>query len=286
MASVGRLEVMASSPAWPVFAPSHVCRSTPSGVTAPAAIFLGKQAGAFHGCHCRHRAAHPPMIWFFAMGFALYFFAFRAAADAWASRRRDPGGKPARCGLHGHEVARRLLDANNVLNVAVVKARGSDTAHYDPRKHRVMLGSVAYEDKSLAAMALAAIAVAEACTPEADRANLANRRFVTRFLHPVLGLVLALGCVAVVFRPVAWKLLASGWILGGVILMFGHAFTLGGEYKLVVRAMGMLQQARLLERQEEEDCDILRKGLPLRDVRGLGSAIGRIATALLPFKGW
>ena len=226
------------------------------------------------------------MLWLFAIGFALYFFAFRAAADAWAARRRDPGGKPARCGLAGHEVARCLLQANHAGEVGVVKARGSQTARFDPRKNQVLLGSDAYAGKSLAALAMAAVAAAEACTPDDEQTARANRRLVTGVLHPALGVLLVLACIAAVIRPVLWRAVAGGWILAGVVLLLGHAMTLAWEYKLVARAMTMLVRADLLGRGEEEDCDTLRKGLALRDVKGLGAAVARIATALLPFKGW
>ena len=226
------------------------------------------------------------MIWPFALGFAVYFLVFRSAAEAWKRRMRGPGAKTAACGLSGHEVARALLEQVPEPRPAITRGRGHELARHDPRGKKLVLGPSVYEGKTIAAISLAALAVAEAIGPEDERAALAARRTITRVLHPAIGALISAGMVMLVIRPPLWKPLLFVWLLSGVILLLGHAGTLAVEYKLAARAMRQLGDAGLIGRGEDAEFDQVRKGLPLRDVRGVGAAVARVFRALLPIKGW
>ena len=228
----------------------------------------------------------PRMFWFLALGFAVYFVVFQAARESWLRRLRGPGAVPDECGKPGHEVARLLLSSQGGDSVEVARGRGSLFARFDPRRRRILLGKSIYESKSIAAVSLAAVAVAEMISPPEERGAMANRRFVTRLLHPVLGLLLTIGLAACVFRPFLWKAVFFGWLAGGVLLLLGHAFTLSVEYKLAERAFRLLADAGLVRPSERENFEAVGKGLPLRDVQGVGQAVFRILGALLPVRGW
>lgn len=226
------------------------------------------------------------MLWLLGIGFAIYLLVFRSAAEAWNRRSRGVGKKPAGCGLSGQEVARALLDSLPGLRPGVARGRAHELARHDPRRNQIVLGPEVYDQRTIAAAGLAALAVAEATAPEEDQAALAGRRSVTRLLHPFLGVMLAAGVVISVFRPILWKPLLAFWLISGIILLLGHAGTLAAEYKLAARALRLLDGAGLIRRGEEDDYEELRKGLPLREVRGVGAAIARVFRALLPVKGW
>jgi len=59
-------------------------------------------------------------------------------------------------GLTGAQVARRLLDANGLYDVAVEQARGFLSDHYDPRSRVLRLSPAVYSSTSVAALGVAA----------------------------------------------------------------------------------------------------------------------------------
>ena len=226
------------------------------------------------------------MTWLFVLGFGIYFIVFRSAAEAWNRRLRGPGAKQAACGFSGHEVARALLETAPEPRPTIIRGRGHELARYDPRGKKLVLGPAVHDGKTIAAVSLAALAVAEAVCPDDEQPALAARRSITRFLHPAIGALIAAGVVMTIFRPPLWKPLLAAWLLSGVVLLLGNTTTMAGEYKLAARATRLLAEAGLISRREEADFEEMRKGLPLRDMRGVGAAVARVFRALLPVKGW
>lgn len=58
--------------------------------------------------------------------------------------------------LNGQEVARMILDKNNLQNIYVVETNGYLSDHYDPRRKVVRLSKAVYEGESIASIAIAA----------------------------------------------------------------------------------------------------------------------------------
>ena len=58
--------------------------------------------------------------------------------------------------LSGFEVARKILDANNLKDMDIVSTPGTLTDHYDPSRKVVRLSTDNFNDDSVAAMAVAA----------------------------------------------------------------------------------------------------------------------------------
>ena len=226
------------------------------------------------------------MFWIAAILFALSLLVFRGAGDAWLRRRDGPGSKPAGCGMTSHEVARLLLEKSGHPEITVARARRSADSHHDPSGRRLLLDQDTYPEKSIAAVALAATLAAEASADANDRPAIASRRFVTRFLHPMLGVAMLAGIGLVVWRAALWKMLFFTWVGGNALLLVCHAMTLAIEYKLAARGMRMLESAGLLRESERADFESVAKGLPLRHFHSVGAALARILKALLPAKGW
>ena len=59
-------------------------------------------------------------------------------------------------GMTGAEVARKILDANNLSHVDIEQAKGSLSDHYDPRKKILRLSQSVYNTPSIAAAGVAA----------------------------------------------------------------------------------------------------------------------------------
>lgn len=69
---------------------------------------------------------------------------------------------PSRSGYTGSQVARMILDRNNLQNVRIEPVRGSLTDHYDPRTEVIRLSESVYGSNSLAAVSVAAHEVGHA----------------------------------------------------------------------------------------------------------------------------
>jgi len=59
-------------------------------------------------------------------------------------------------GMTGAEVARKILDANNLQEVRIEEVRGTLSDHYDPRKKTLSLSQAVYATPSIAAAGVAA----------------------------------------------------------------------------------------------------------------------------------
>ena len=227
------------------------------------------------------------MFWFLAMGFAAYVLFFKAASESWTRRWRGPGARAARCGLSGHEVARQLLaDAGLADEITVGRGRSGETARFVAGKNKLLLGPDVHDSQTVGAVMLAALAVANATAAGADRRARDWRGLVTGVLHPALGVCLVAGLLAAIFHVFPFRAVMLFWLAGGIGLLVSHAMTMSWEYKAGARAIGLLRERHWIASGEEEDFDAMRKATPLRDVRGIGSAVARALGALLPFKGW
>ena len=61
-----------------------------------------------------------------------------------------------RCGLSGHDAARRVLDDHGLYDVRIECVRGKLTDHYDPRANVIRLSEAVYHSTSSAAVGVAA----------------------------------------------------------------------------------------------------------------------------------
>ena len=66
------------------------------------------------------------------------------------------GQMPAKSGMTGYEVARKILRVNGIKDVDVGKVRGTLTDHYHPKKQIVNLSDGVFSDSSIASCAVSA----------------------------------------------------------------------------------------------------------------------------------
>jgi uncharacterized protein len=72
------------------------------------------------------------------------------------------GKVPTRSGLSGADVARKILEANNVSGVSIEAVSGDLTDHYDPRSRTLRLSEPVYANRTIAAAGIAAHEVGHA----------------------------------------------------------------------------------------------------------------------------
>jgi Zn-dependent membrane protease YugP len=215
------------------------------------------------------------------MFFDPMFFVFALPAflfALWAQFRvQSTFGKysqvPNSTGLTGADVARRLLDAAGLLNVAVERVPGSLTDHYDPGAKVVRLSDSVYATPSVAAIGVTAHEVGHAIQDATAYAPMRLRQG----LVPVAGIGSNLGYILFIigFFISSFQLATVGLILFSGAAVFA-AVTLPVEFNASNRAMALLDANGLVTPQ---DAGLARKVLnaaALTYVAGLAQALSQV----------
>lgn len=86
-------------------------------------------------------------------------------------------------GLTGFDVARKILDKNNLQDIHVVEVRGYLTDHYDPNRKVVRLSSEVFHENSIASLAVAAHEVGHALQDANNYWFMKFRSFLVPFVN-------------------------------------------------------------------------------------------------------
>lgn len=154
----------------------------------------------------------------------------------------------------GSEVARQLLDANGLEAVGVEASRSGD--HYDPGDRVIRLMPEHLEQRSLAAVTIAAHEVGHAVQDARGYAPLKWRTRLVRWLGPVekigAGVLMSTPLIIAITRhPLAGLLVFAGGFLALGSGVFIHLMTLPTEFDASFnRALPMLEKHGLLYRTD------------------------------------
>jgi uncharacterized protein len=162
--------------------------------------------------------------------------------------------KMSASGLTGAQVARMILDRNNLSNVGVEPVAGQLTDHYDPMRKVVRLSEGNFNSNSIAAVSVAAHEVGHAIQdgsgylPMKLRAGLfpivnfaGQLWFPLFFLAIIMGISTATGQLFVQLAVIAFA---------GVLAF--HVVTLPVEINASTRAYGILTRYGMLSRTEAD----------------------------------
>lgn len=151
-------------------------------------------------------------------------------------------------GLQGYEVARRILDSNNLQNVDIVETRGELTDHYDPTRKVIRLSSDIYHGATVASSSVAAHECGHAVQDKEGYFFLCLRAA----LVPVVNFSSKAGYIAILiglifgYLELAWL----GIFLELAILLF-QLITLPVELNASKRAAEFLKKEALIESKEQ-----------------------------------
>ena len=148
----------------------------------------------------------------------------------------------------GVDVARCILNANDLKKVRVEEVSGELTDHYDPRDKVVRLSSDIYNGTSVAAMAVAAHECGHAIQ---DKLNYKPLRFRSSMV-PVVNLCDRLGYIVITIGLVFGFLNLSlvGLVLLGAVLLF-QLVTLPVEFNASSRAKKQIDILKLGDNKTE-----------------------------------
>ena len=149
----------------------------------------------------------------------------------------------------GVDVARKILDANNLEDIKIEKVSGELTDHYDPRDKVVRLSSDIYNGTSIASMAVAAHECGHAIQ---DKENYIPLRLRSNIV-PIVNLCDRLGYFIIFFGLILGylNLAMIGLILLGATLLF-QIITLPVEFNASNRAKKQINILNMGDRSTEK----------------------------------
>ena len=185
-------------------------------------------------------------------------------------------------GMTGSEVARKMLDSNNLQNVRIEQVRGTLSDHYDPRKKILRLSQAVYGTPSIAAVGVAAheaghaIQHSERYGPLSLRSIMVPSVQLGSWLGPIIfmaGLLLAVDNLAII----------------GLILFAGTALfaivTIPVEMDASRRAKGVLSSNSIVYGNELEGVSTVLNAAALTYVAGAVQALSTLLYYMLLFFG-
>lgn len=157
---------------------------------------------------------------------------------------------PARSNLSGAQVARALLDKNQLTDVPVEITPGNLTDHYDPRRRVLRLSPDVYHGRSLAAFGVAAHETGHAVQHYHEYIPLSIRNSLYPAANFGSSLAFPIFFIGLIFGRGGTFLMDLGIILFLVAVLF-QVLTLPVEFNASKRALLMLEEGGFLTRGGE-----------------------------------
>jgi uncharacterized protein len=219
--------------------------------------------------------------------FYLVYFAIIVLIPLWAQMRVKGtfsrySRVPSSTHMRGAEVARQMLNANGLYNVAVEEGRGFLSDHYDPRTKTVRLSPENYHGHSIAAAAVAAHECGHAIQDSVGYTFLRIRHA----LVPVANLGSNVSWVLIMIGIFAQM---SGMLLLGIIFMAAavlfQIITLPVEFNASNRAMEQVAALGLVGNGEEREAKKVLNAAALTYVAAAAVAVLELLRLVLIFTG-
>ena len=172
--------------------------------------------------------------------------------------------------LSGYDVARKILDSNNLDNIMILETRGNLTDHYDPQRKVIKLSTDIYHGSSIAGAAVAAHECGHAIQHATNYVPLNLRSAIVPVanLGSTLSWPLFLAGLIFSIRP----LLTVGIILFTFAVLF-QLVTLPVEFNASSRALKMLGSSGMLGNDEVKGARKVLTAAALTYVAALASSI-------------
>lgn len=157
-------------------------------------------------------------------------------------------------GLTGYDVARKILDSNNLSKLYIVETKGTMSDHYDPTRKTVKLSSEVYHGESIASMAIAAHECGHAIQDKEGYFFLKLRSFI----YPVVSLGTKLAYIVLLIGIFLeyMNLITLGIALVGLGLVF-QLVTLPVEINASKRAVAILEDLNLVSMDDKSGVKVM-----------------------------
>lgn len=154
-------------------------------------------------------------------------------------------------GMKGADVARKILDKNDLKSIKLEENDGFLSDHYDPKKKIVSLSDSIYGEASIASVSVAAHECGHALQ---DKDGYAFLRFRS-MIFPVVNIASKAGYVAILIGFIAGAIhfILLGIICEAVILFF-QLITLPVEFNASKRGLKQLVDLEIVDKSELSNC--------------------------------
>lgn len=182
--------------------------------------------------------------------------------------------------LSGFEVARKILDKNDLQNIHIVEVRGNLTDHYDPSRKVVRLSTEVFHGTSIASASIAAHECGHAIQ---DKEGYAYMRFRS-LIFPVVKITSYFSYIVLFIGLLseAMNLFLLGIALVSIGLLF-QLITLPVEFNASSRAKMQLHNLKLVNNQEENGVSNMLNSAAMTYVAGVLSNILDLLRLILIF---
>lgn len=158
--------------------------------------------------------------------------------------------------LTGFDVAREILNKNNLEDVHIVEVSGELTDHYDPTRKVVRLSKDIFHGSTIAAISVAAHECGHAIQ---DNENYSFMR-IRASLVPIVNFISGAGFLVILISLIAG---ITGYFIYGILMIFAtllfQLVTLPVEFDASKRAVKQLEELNLVENTELEGSkDVLK----------------------------
>ena len=183
--------------------------------------------------------------------------------------------------ITGKEVARIILDKNNLKNVKINEVSGTLSDHYDPRNKTVNLSSDIYNGNTIAAISVASHECGHAIQ---DKNGYLFLRFRNSIV-PLVNFASRAGYIAILIGLfTSWVgFIWIGILLEVVILLF-QVVTLPVEFNASDRALKQIEKLDLVTKKEKNQCKGMLTAAALTYVASVATAILEIVRLILVAK--
>lgn len=180
----------------------------------------------------------------------------------------------------GYDIAREILDRNNLSNVLILEVQGELTDHYDPTKKVVKLSHDIYHGNSIASASVASHECGHAIQDKDGYAFLRFRNTIVPFVNfsskigyiaIMAGLILSM--VNLIYIGIAFEI---------VILLF-QLITLPVEFDASKRALKKIEEYHLVTSEEHHGAKKMLTSAALTYVAGVIATLMEILRLVLSF---
>lgn len=177
------------------------------------------------------------------------FFVVLASQMYLTSTYKNSKSKKNGKNLTGCEVARQILDSNNLEDIYVVEVAGELSDHYDPSRKVVRLSKEVFHGDSIASLSIAAHECGHALQDKDDYTLMRIRSALVPFVNFVTYLGY-FGLIVSLFAGVIGYLKLSIGIL--IVVLLFQLLTLPIEFDASRRALEEIKKLSLVEKKEKE----------------------------------
>lgn len=184
--------------------------------------------------------------------------------------------------LTGFEVARKILDKNNLQDIMILETRGNLSDHYDPTRKVIKLSTDIYHGSSIASAAVAAHECGHAIQ---DKTNYKPMRIRSKIV-PTVNICTKLGYIAIIIGSIfsyqLYQLIEIGILLLATILVF-ELITLPVEFNASNRALKELEKLKLIGNEEKSKAKRMLSAAAFTYVASLITSFLQILRLVLMF---